>query len=99
MFADILKELRKAKNVKQDDLANLLNIKRQTYSAYERGVSTPDIYTLGKLADYFNVSTDFMLGREDNISMDILKYYNNISAIGKTKVCEYAEMVYKTENM
>ena len=43
MLGNRLKELRTSKKMTQDDMANLLNIKRQTYSAYERGISFPDI--------------------------------------------------------
>ena len=61
-----LKELRAVKNVTQDDVSAMLNVKRQTYSAYERGVSVPDALTLKKLADYFGVSTDYLLNNSDN---------------------------------
>lgn len=60
---DILKTLRVEKNLTQDDIANLLNLKRQTYSAWERNISNPDIDTINFLADYYGVSTDYMLGR------------------------------------
>jgi repressor LexA len=59
-----LKNLRDEKGATQDDLAKLLNVKRQTYSAYERDVSLPDAKTLGVLADFFNVTSDCLLGRE-----------------------------------
>ena len=49
----------------QDDMANLLNIKRQTYSAYERGISFPDINSVSYMADFFNVSVDYILGKTD----------------------------------
>ncbi len=62
MLNEKLKNIRKEKNFTQDDVANYLNVKRQTYSAYERGVSTPDAITLNRLATFFGVSTDFLLG-------------------------------------
>lgn len=65
MVGDILKVLREEKRITQDDIALLLNIKRQTYSSYERNKSLPDVNTLSKLADYFNVSTDYLLGRTE----------------------------------
>lgn len=54
-----LKRIRKGKKITQDEIAGFLGVKRQTYSAYERGVSVPDSLTLKKLADYFEVSTDY----------------------------------------
>ena len=61
-----MKEMREKYNKTQEDLADYLKIKRQTYSAYERNVSIPDSISLSKIADYFNVSTDYILGRTDN---------------------------------
>jgi DNA-binding XRE family transcriptional regulator len=65
VIGEILKRLRTEKGVNQDDIASLLNIKRQTYSAYERNVSTPDPHTLGVLADYFGVPVGYLIGRND----------------------------------
>jgi len=59
-----LKNAREAKGLTQDDVANYLNVKRQTYSAYERNKSVPDALTLDKLAGLFEVSNDYLLGRE-----------------------------------
>lgn len=66
MLSNRLKQLRAEKNIKQDDLAEYLNVKRQTYSAYERGVSIPDANTLKAIATFFNVSTDYLLGSTDD---------------------------------
>lgn len=66
MLSNRLKQLRAEKNIKQDDLAEYLNVKRQTYSAYERGVSIPDANTLKSIATFFNVSTDYLLGSTDD---------------------------------
>ena len=60
-----LKELRKEKNILQKDVANELNIKNTTYSNWEVGVSEPDIQSLKKLADFFGVSIDYLVEREE----------------------------------
>lgn len=65
MKKENLVKARKLANKTQEDVALFLNIKRQTYSAYERGISKPDPDTLSALADYFNVSVDYLLGRTD----------------------------------
>lgn len=61
-FGEILRDLRLGANASQDDLAKYLGIKRQTYGAYERGVSMPDLTSLKKIALRFNVSADYLLG-------------------------------------
>ncbi len=60
-----LKELRKKRGLYQKDIANYLEVDRTTYVKYETGASEPDTETLSKLADLFNVSLDFLVGRDD----------------------------------
>lgn len=60
-----LKELRTAKNFYQKDLAEMLGVDRTTYSKYESGSSEPNHETLLKLAEIFEVSTDYLLGRDE----------------------------------
>lgn len=65
LLGDRLKQLRTEKKITQDEMANLLSIKRQTYSAYERHVSLPDANVLIKLSDFFDVTVDYLLGVSD----------------------------------
>ena len=62
-FRYILKSLRKEKKLTQSDLAKLLNLSTSTISMYEIGNRTPDLETLEIFADFFNVDTDYILGR------------------------------------
>ncbi len=55
---------RNKKNLSQQDIANMLGITQQAYANYERGVRQADYSTLQKLADIFNVTVDYLLGRE-----------------------------------
>lgn len=64
MFSKRLKELRLSKSLLQEDIGNYLGISSQSVSKWENGLSEPDIETQKKLADYFNVSLDYLLGRE-----------------------------------
>ncbi|MBN4062850.1 helix-turn-helix domain-containing protein [Alkaliphilus sp. AH-315-G20] len=65
-FSVILKQLREDKNIRQSDLADILNISRQAISNYEQGTRFPkDEKLLLSIADFFNVSTDFLLGRKN----------------------------------
>ena len=59
-----LKELRTEKKVSQATIADYLGITQPAYANYERGIRKPDPEILLKLADYFGVSVDCLLGRE-----------------------------------
>lgn len=59
-----IRNLRIKNEVKQNTLARELNMRRQTISAYERGITLPDIYSLIDIADYFNVTLDELAGRD-----------------------------------
>ena len=65
-----LKELRKKKGISQQRLATDLNTTQNTISRYETGEREPGIDDLTKIADYFKVSVDYLLGRTDNPSMN-----------------------------
>lgn len=65
-----IRRLRKQQKVKQAVLASALGIGRQTISAYECGVTLPDIFLLIKIADYFGVSLDELTGRKELIIPD-----------------------------
>lgn len=58
-----LARLRREHNVGQKELALRLNVSIGTISNYENGVHTPNPETLSKLADFFDVSVDYILGR------------------------------------
>lgn len=61
-----LKELRKKKGISQVRLAIELNTTQNTISRYETGEREPGITELIKIADYFNVSVDYLIGRTEN---------------------------------
>lgn len=60
-----LKELRKKRKISQLKLALDLNMSQNSISRYETGEREADYETLIKLADYFDVSLDYLLGRTD----------------------------------
>lgn len=59
----ILTELRKEKEIGQKELAVFLNVSVGTVSNYENDVHSPGLATLCKIADFFGVTTDYLLGR------------------------------------
>jgi transcriptional regulator with XRE-family HTH domain len=60
-----LKELRKEKGLTQSEVAGAMGLDRSTYGKYETGDSIPDLDKLSWLAAYFDVSTDYLLGRSN----------------------------------
>lgn len=83
-----LKELRKQKGLKQKDLAGFIGVSQSTLSEWESEKYQIDNDNLFKLADYFGVSVDYLLGREsqsvltdsssDNIEADIQDKLNEV---------------------
>ena len=64
-FAERLRELRKERHVTQKDMGEILGIQLRSYQRYESGDRRPDYEKLVALADYFDVTTDYLLGRSD----------------------------------
>lgn len=71
-FGERLAALRKEKGISQAQLAKMLNMGQSTIAMYERNKRRPDPETLERLADFFQVSVDYLLGRTD--SRERLKY-------------------------
>lgn len=111
----IIKELRKnvinefGKKISQEDLAKALKVSRSTIAMWETDGSVPDIASLQALADFFNVSTDYLLGREDKNSYsnkekneltpqekEHLKNYRQLDADAKARIDSQIEFeLYK----
>ncbi|MDR0223180.1 MAG: helix-turn-helix domain-containing protein [Oscillospiraceae bacterium] len=73
MFAQRLKQLRELKNISQTRLAREMGVTQGTVGNWETGKRTPDTGTLQRLADYFSVSVDFLLGHDtDNPEIVLL---------------------------
>ena len=63
-FEENLKSLRERNNLSQIELSKRIGLSNVTLSQYEKGVRKPDIQTLTLIAQFFNVSTDYLLGNE-----------------------------------
>lgn len=63
---DRLKQLRDEKKLTQEELGKIINVTKVSISGYENGNRNPDIETLHNIADYFNVSSDYLMGRTDS---------------------------------
>jgi len=69
IFNERLKQLRIDRHFIQKDLADHLGISVRAYQHYETGTRYPDFLGLQKIADYFDVSMDYLLGRSDDPSL------------------------------
>ena len=71
---DRLKELRENRKLLQEPIAKHLGVTKSTFSRFETGVRQPDASMLVKIADYFNCSVDYLLGRVDDPTMTHEEY-------------------------
>lgn len=84
-------KLRKLRNITQEELARRIRSTRSALSQYELGTRSPDYDTLKRMADYFEVSTDFLLGKDDSkkeveideIKMKLLAGFDKLSDVDK----------------
>ena len=63
--SDRIKQLRKKKGISQSELAELIGVKNNTVSTWERGTRKPDFEALNLLSNYFEVSFEYILGSSD----------------------------------
>ena len=66
LFGDRLKELRISKNLSQEELSNILNVRKSSISNWETGKATPTFDMLTKIAQYFGVTIDYLLNFTQN---------------------------------
>ena len=67
MFFQRLEDLRIDADKTQEEIAKVLNCRREVYRRYEKGIFEIPVWALIRLADYYNTSTDHILGRTDEI--------------------------------
>ena len=98
-----LKELRKQRGITQRDLAQYLGVSISTFSGWETGVYEPDHAHLCKIADYFGVTVDELLGRSPQLFDDarvdrpeIMELFNQLSAEEQQQVIGYMKgLIYQ----
>ncbi len=101
------KELRKEKNIRQTELAKMLGVKQTAVSKWESGVAVPGAEKLSALADFYDVSVDYLLGRTKFYYPDkvgeflaedeklLVKSYRNLPDEWKTQVRSYIDLINK----
>ena len=109
---EVMADLRREKELGQKELAAKLNLSIGTISNYENGVHHPDLNTLCRIADLFNVTTDYLLGRtgyrcppeilKDYIATDymISSFINMVLSLDQNSqnaITKYAEYLKHTQ--
>ena len=90
-FSDRLITLREGKNLNRTDFASIFDIDRTTVGKWEKGANYPTVEMLDKLASFFEVSVDDLLGRapiidkykRDECNVRLLAQYSKLNDIGK----------------
>lgn len=77
-----IKDLREDRDMRQSDLARETGIDQRTISNYETGRTVPDAYALVRLADFFDVSIDYLVGRTEQ---DLSAQMKRVKLIDKIK--------------
>lgn len=81
-----LKELREQKKITQTQLAKETNIPMISYTRYENGITEPSVQILIKLADYYNVSLDYLVGRQYTNEIGYLDQQQTMAVQGYLKL-------------
>lgn len=98
-LSTMLQDLRKSRNLTQNELARQVGISRSRLSMYELGQREPDLLTLEALADFFNVDVDYLLGHtnkttvlpQSSLTPDeqaLLSRFRCLNSSGKAKILE-----------
>lgn len=99
-----LKKLCEMSGKQQKEIAIELGIAPSTLSQYANGSRHPDVDRILQIADYFNVSLDFLFGREEKkapdqglskIEEDLLKCFRGVSPESQLLICHVAESEYR----
>lgn len=109
-FSDKFKELRKSRNLSQQQLADYLHTSKSSVNMYERGEREPGLEMLEAIADYFNVDMDYLMGKAEVANQtlpsvpfpnadeqELIKIYRNVNEDGQDYIMQTARMVGGTE--
>lgn len=86
-----IKDLREDRDLKQSELAEIINTSQQNLSNYEQEKSSPTKEIWIKLANYFEVTTDFLMGKTNNPQNEM--FTNGLTTEEIQKLIEYKEML------
>lgn len=96
-FPEVLKQLRKAKGLTQNDLARVLKVSRSTIAAYEARNNQPDFDKLVQIADYFNITIDYLLSGEVKSAQDAAVQIISDKELEKQLIESFHPLAYNTK--
>lgn len=96
IFNERLKYLRQSKELNQVQLADKLGVKKQSISNWENDNIMPSVDMLERIADYFKVSTDYLLGRESKAKSGV--YILDVTGLSATQIAHIEALVNDLRN-
>ena len=96
IFNERLKYLRQSKEMNQVQLADKLGVKKQSISNWENDNIMPSVDMLERIADYFKVSTDYLLGREGKLTSGV--YILDVTGLSPTQIAHIEALVDDLRN-
>lgn len=91
-FAQRLVALRSERNMKQQDLADALNVSRTAVASWETGHRTPDIKHLKKISSLFGVSIDYLVGQSDRRVSTLPEWFEKLRPELQNRITENEEL-------
>ena len=95
-----ISNLRKQANLSQNDLGKIIGVAQNTLSQWENGLREPDFDSVIKISEYFNVSTDYLLGKEEDTPDELIvlnRIVRKLSKSNRKKLVEIAKMMFAEE--
>ena len=98
IFAERLRKLRNEKGLSTRALGEIIGVSNATISRYETGKRDPDLLVVNKIANYFNVTIEYLCGEDINGDLDdLINIYNKLSDIAKKESLRYITYLYEKE--
>ena len=105
--AERIKQLRKKKGISQSELAEVIGVKNNTVSTWERGTRKPDFEALNLLSDYFEVSFEYILGSSDKEETRVKPTQNELDQLALSALADdlydnmkkYCQLSTKSQKM
>lgn len=103
-----LRDLKEDNDIKQSDVAKIINMSEKQYARYERGETDVPLQVAIKLSEYYNVSIDYIAGRTNDKrgltrselsdeETELIKKYRSLSESGKGKIIERLDIILEQE--
>lgn len=88
MIGSVLKEAREALNLKQEDVANIIKVTKQTYLKWENNSTEPKASQIKELAEALNITADEICNGKKNQNYDLEKFINKLAEINPKREIE-----------